>query len=296
MSAIVGYLFHAGPVPAVPWFRSMALHTASCLILLQVAGLALLPEREPIRSLISRGGGPGHKGWLLLGVTVLPVLLALPLLTGMRVGLFDAPFTMALLVVVLMAVQTFILWQDNLALERAQAGRLQAEQVLLQTEKLAVVGRLAASIAHEINNPLEAVGNLLYLIGSAESLPEVAGYVRTAEDELARASQITTQTLSFYRDDRKKTVCSPQNSVESAVKLLSSKIQAAGVTDHRWCRRYQARGPLQGWRAASDPHQSAFQRRRGRAGRPPPRPHTGIPRVVRRRHQRHRGSSHPRRR
>ncbi len=230
VSAIVGYLFHAGPIPAVPWFRSMALHTASCLILLQVAGLAVRPEREPVRSLINTGSSPGYKGWLLLGVTVLPILLALPLLAGMRVGLFDAPFAMALLVVVLMSVQTFILWQDNLALERAEARRLQAEQVLLQSEKLAVVGRLAASIAHEINNPLEAVGNLLYLIGSAESLPEVAGYVRTAEDELARASQITTQTLSFYRDDRRKTFCSPQDTVESAVKLLSSKIQAAGVT------------------------------------------------------------------
>ena len=74
-----------------------------------------------------------------------------------------------------------------------------AEQALIQTEKLAAVGRLAASIAHEVNNPLEAVTNLLYLARASESVEEIRGMLRTADTELRRASAITAQTLRFYR-------------------------------------------------------------------------------------------------
>ena len=78
-------------------------------------------------------------------------------------------------------------------------GRKQAEEALRRTEKLAAAGRLAASIAHEINNPLEAVTNLLYLIRQADLDQQSAGYVDMAQQELARVSEITQQTLRFYR-------------------------------------------------------------------------------------------------
>lgn len=78
-------------------------------------------------------------------------------------------------------------------------GRKQAEDALRKTEKLATAGRLAASIAHEINNPLEAVTNLLYLIRQADLDEESAQYVDMAQHELARVSEITQQTLRFYR-------------------------------------------------------------------------------------------------
>lgn len=74
-----------------------------------------------------------------------------------------------------------------------------AEKALIQTEKLAAVGRLAASIAHEINNPLEAVMNLLYLAHASGDPEEVRNYLSTAEAELRRVSAITAQTLRFYR-------------------------------------------------------------------------------------------------
>ena len=73
-----------------------------------------------------------------------------------------------------------------------------AEEALRQTEKLAATGRLAASIAHEINNPLEAVINLVYL---ARKQPENARkYLELADQELERITQITRNTLGFYRD------------------------------------------------------------------------------------------------
>ncbi|HTH53196.1 MAG TPA: ATP-binding protein [Edaphobacter sp.] len=74
-----------------------------------------------------------------------------------------------------------------------------AEQALIQTEKLAAVGRLAASIAHEINNPLEAVTNLLYLAQHCGSLEEARKFLQTADAELRRISVIAAQTLRFHR-------------------------------------------------------------------------------------------------
>ena len=85
-----------------------------------------------------------------------------------------------------------------------------AEAALLQSEKLAAVGRLASSIAHEINNPLESVTNLLYLARGYRDLPEeIRDYLDTAERELRRVAVITNQTLSFNKQatDPTPTIC-----------------------------------------------------------------------------------------
>jgi PAS domain S-box-containing protein len=74
-----------------------------------------------------------------------------------------------------------------------------AESALQQNDKLAIVGRLAASIAHEINNPLESVTNLLYLIRKSQDLDEIHEYSEIAERELRRVALITNQTLRFHR-------------------------------------------------------------------------------------------------
>ncbi|HEX3893976.1 MAG TPA: PAS domain S-box protein [Terracidiphilus sp.] len=74
------------------------------------------------------------------------------------------------------------------------------EQALRTTEKLASVGRMAATVAHEINNPLEAVTNLVYLAKGSAALNDVQGYLNAIEEELSRISEITKQTLGFYRE------------------------------------------------------------------------------------------------
>src|SRR5439155_17229932 len=79
--------------------------------------------------------------------------------------------------------------------------RKQGEDALRKAEQLAVTGRFAATVAHEINNPLEAVTNLIYLATrDAGATPSVLKYLDLADKELERVAHMTKQTLGFYRD------------------------------------------------------------------------------------------------
>ncbi len=103
------------------------------------------------------------------------------------------------------------------------------EQSFLQAEKLAATGRMAATIAHEINNPLEAVTNLLYLLRSTISGDEGHGYLATAERELQRISHIARQTLGYYREDASATPMSLNGIVQQAVAIYEPRCQASGI-------------------------------------------------------------------
>jgi PAS domain S-box-containing protein len=105
-----------------------------------------------------------------------------------------------------------------------------AEAMLIQSEKLAAVGRLASSIAHEINNPLESVTNLLYLARAAKSLSEVQDYLSLAERELRRAAAITTQTLRFHKQTSRAVKVACKDLIESVLaiqhgRIVNSRIQ-----------------------------------------------------------------------
>jgi len=105
--------------------------------------------------------------------------------------------------------------------------RKRAEAALIQSEKLASVGRMAASIAHEINNPLAAVMNTLYIARNSSGLPPAAmHYMDLAEEELKRISYITRQVLGFYRDSGKLTRVPVSEIIDSALDLLQSRIKA----------------------------------------------------------------------
>jgi PAS domain S-box-containing protein len=77
--------------------------------------------------------------------------------------------------------------------------RKDSEIALRKSERLALAGQLAASIAHEINNPLEAVTNIIYLLGARATDDESKHYCAMAQRELTRVSEISGQTLRFYR-------------------------------------------------------------------------------------------------
>ena len=99
-----------------------------------------------------------------------------------------------------------------------------AEKALIQSEKLAAVGRLASSISHQINNPLEAVTNLLYLALNHEPLPPAARhYLETAQKELARVSQIATQSLRFHRQTMHPNRIDPAELIDSILGLYHGR-------------------------------------------------------------------------
>jgi signal transduction histidine kinase len=116
--------------------------------------------------------------------------------------------------------------------------RVVVEQALRKSEKLAVAGRLAASMAHEINNPLASVTNLLYLIGISPSLEEVKRYTAIASSELARVSEIVSQTLRIYRQQSMPALVQITDLVDSALLLYEARLGSAEIVvqkDFREC-------------------------------------------------------------
>ena len=99
-----------------------------------------------------------------------------------------------------------------------------SQEALRRSEKLAVTGRLAASIAHEINNPLEGVTNLLYLMKSAETIEEMRQYLDDAEQQLARVTEITTHTLRFYREPSQPVNVDVALVIDSVLTLFHSRL------------------------------------------------------------------------
>jgi PAS domain S-box-containing protein len=105
-----------------------------------------------------------------------------------------------------------------------------AEAALIQSEKLAAVGRLASSISHEINNPLEAITNLLYLIALSDNLPDgIRHYVQIAQAELARVCQIATQTLRFHRQAVRATQVSAAGLVDAVLDLYHGRLANSNI-------------------------------------------------------------------
>lgn len=104
------------------------------------------------------------------------------------------------------------------------------EAAMLQAEKLAVAGRLAASVAHEINNPLAAVMNLLFLVTLAETTDEARLHAQSALEELMRVSLITQQTLKFHRQPGAPTSTLLSEIVDAVLTLFRGKLRSAQVT------------------------------------------------------------------
>ena len=106
-----------------------------------------------------------------------------------------------------------------------------SEAALIQNEKLAAVGRLAASISHEINNPLEAVTNLLYLVRCEEHLSdEVRTYLNAAENELGRVSQIVSHTLRFHRQSTRPREVTAHELLEPTLGLFNGRLGNSNVS------------------------------------------------------------------
>ncbi|HEU5402206.1 MAG TPA: ATP-binding protein, partial [Terriglobales bacterium] len=119
-----------------------------------------------------------------------------------------------------------------------------AERALRQADKLATTGRLAAAIAHEINNPLESLTNLLYLLLSHPTLDETARfYAQTAEEELNRTAYITRQMLSFHRSADSPLPVNVGKILDSVVDLYMPLIQSQAISI---VRNYETNATVEG--------------------------------------------------
>lgn len=105
-----------------------------------------------------------------------------------------------------------------------------AAKALMQSEKLAAVGRLASSMAHEINNPLEAVTNLLYLSRQRATDPDLESWLDQAEQELRRVSVIANQTLRFHKQASKPQAITCLSLFSTTLSVYESRIKNAGIT------------------------------------------------------------------
>jgi len=113
---------------------------------------------------------------------------------------------------------------------RDVTGQKQAQEALRTSEKLAATGRMAATIAHEINNPLEAVMNLLYLIETTTDADDgVRNLANQAQAELDRVAHIARQTLAFYRDSTRPVDVDLREIVESLLDIYKRDIHDKGL-------------------------------------------------------------------
>ncbi len=127
---------------------------------------------------------------------------------------------------------TQVRWAGVITLDASD--RKRSEEALRRSEKLAVTGRLAASIAHEINNPLEAITNLLFLLRNFSELGEGAQqYVAMAEYEVRRISEITQQTLRFYRQPTQPARTTLSELLDSVLSLYQGRINSLDLRVER---------------------------------------------------------------
>lgn len=112
--------------------------------------------------------------------------------------------------------------------------RREADQVLRKFEKLSAAARLSAAIAHEINNPLSAISNLIYLAKKAPGIPQsIAELLVQAEHELERVAHVTRQALGFYRESSRAEAIDVAELIESVLKVLSTRIEEKKITIER---------------------------------------------------------------
>lgn len=107
--------------------------------------------------------------------------------------------------------------------------RVEFEEALRESEKLATAGRLAASIAHEINNPLEAVTNLIYLARRSPSIEEAEVHLGMADAELRRVALLTSQSLRFYKQSSAPQAVKGSDLLDSVLDVYNRRLEGLRI-------------------------------------------------------------------
>ena len=224
----ISYMGLIGHLYGVPAFYSgwMSKTTALTFMVLSV-GMLLSDPRRGLAGIVLRRAGGGYlaRRLLLFSLPVIPMLGFIRLLLD-RSGIASPAAITALVVSMNVAIQVGTFLLVAAALNTAEERRENAEIALRRGEKLAATGRFAATVAHEMNNPLAAVVNLIYL---AQSSPEAGTHVRglleAAQQELKRVAHISRQTLAFYKDNATAENFESGELLQDIVFMMQAKIQ-----------------------------------------------------------------------
>jgi signal transduction histidine kinase len=175
-------------------------------------------------ALSKRAGGMLARRLLPVAILMIPLLGWFHLWAPRyeRLGLQAGTALFVLTVVLLI---TIIIISTAHAIDNFDRKRVLAEMALRDQEKLAATGRMAATIAHEINNPLEAVMNLVYLAEADPNQQTSREYLRLAQQELERVAHIAKQTLAFYREASQPEIIDLAGLVDEVLFLLGRRLE-----------------------------------------------------------------------
>jgi signal transduction histidine kinase len=133
----------------------------------------------------------------------------------------------------------------NAQLQREMSERKRMEQALLNSEKLAATARLASTMSHEINNPLAAITNLIYLLKPLQTTPEGRAFIDTLDEQVSGLSRISTQMLKFNRDSNRATEFELGELLNEVTAFYQPQADKQGVVV---TRRIETEGRIAGYR------------------------------------------------
>ena len=224
--AIVGYVYGLRPF----YGYIMALPTAVMMMVAASALLAAAPHSWLRTAFASDDAG----GVVLRRMTPL-VMIVFPLLGWMRLHTLrlewiPVEFGQAVFVLASVAIFFVSVLLISSSLSRVDSERKQVQAALIRSEKLAATGRLAATVAHEINNPLAAALNTIYLARTSSNPDEAKNFLEIAERELKRVSVLTRQSLGFYRSPGKAEVVPVKSLAGEVIDLFAGTALAKGAS------------------------------------------------------------------
>ncbi len=220
--SLIAYLYGAKQL----YNHIMAVHTATLFALLGIALLCAPPRPVLAEILLSPFTGAVASRKMIFAVIVLLPAFGAIQLWAEEGNLVSIRFGIAISVIAFVTVFTALALWTAARLNEADRKKAVVETALLRSGQLAAAGRMAASIAHEINNPLESITNIIYLL-KTDSIPSDLRkrYLDTAESELIRVATIARRTLGFYREEAKPTQVDLCVLLDSLLEVYRNKLE-----------------------------------------------------------------------